>query len=272
MSLVLLLAISAFVLADRISIPHGTVDLVSKQESIQPGRSITLGLHFRLEKGWHIYWVNPGDSGEPLRLEWTLPDGLLAGTIEWPAPRRLPTPPLMDYGYEDEVLLPIVVETTSGLQLGGQVTLAADLKAIVCRDVCIPVKAHVSVSLPVRSKAPTISSQMAPTFRAAENALPKPAPSNWNPSVKDLGNEFELRVRTDHLISNAWFAPLDPQQIENAAPQKIVTTPAGLRLILKKSDQLSKPISKLRGVLVLESKGAYLIDAPVISSAATKGH
>jgi len=252
-----------------VSIPHGTVELLSEQESVQPGHAIHLGLHFRLEKGWHIYWINPGDSGEPPRLAWHLPKGLRAGAIEWPAPSGLPIPPLMDYGYEGDVLLPLTVENTSSLAAAGAVPLAADMKAIVCREVCIPAKAQLSLSLPVRAERPRESAAMAAMFRAARKALPKPAPASWSPSAKDLGDSFELRVNTGHSASEAWFAPLEPLQIENAAPQKTVTTAAGVRLILKKSDQLLKPVSRLRGVLVLP-QGAYLIDAPVAAAPATR--
>ena len=245
------------------SIPHGTVELVSEQESIQPGRPLLLGLHFRLEQGWHIYWVNPGDSGEPPRLEWQLPAGLQAGEIQWPAPKRLPIATLVDYGYEGDVLLPVPVETAARFSAGaGDAALAADLKAIVCRDVCIPAKAHLNLSLPVRADKPRESSETMAMFRAAERALPKPAPAAWRPTAEDLGDRFELRVNTGRAGAGAWFAPLEPLQIENAAPQKSVSVAAGIRLILKKSDQLSKPISRLRGVLVL-SQGAYVIDAPV---------
>jgi thiol:disulfide interchange protein DsbD len=271
-ALVLLsLGVAASAIADerRASIPHGTVELLSEQESIQPEHAIHLGLHFRLEKGWHIYWINPGDSGEPPQLEWHLPAGLRAGTIEWPAPSRLPIPPLMDYGYEGEVLLPVPIENTSGLAAGGEVTLAADMKAIVCREVCIPAKAQLSLSLAVRAERPRESAGTVAMFSATRKALPKPAPASWRPSAKDLGDSFELRVTTGHSASEAWFAPLDPLQIENAAPQKSVTTTAGVRLILKKSDQLLKPVSRLRGVLVLP-QGAYLIDAPVAVSPAKR--
>ena len=260
----LCLGLAASAIGDerRASIPHGTVEVLSEQESIQPGHAIHLGLHFRLEKGWHIYWVNPGDSGEPPRLEWHLPAGLRADAIKWPAPSRLPIPPLMDYGYEGEVLLPVSIENTSGLAAGGEVALTADLKAIVCREVCIPAKAQLSLLLSVRAERPRESAETAAMFSAARKALPKPAPANWRPSAKDLGASFELRVNTGHAVSGAWFAPLDPLEIENAAPQKSVSTATGVRLILKKSDQLLKPVSRLRGVLVLP-KGAYLIDAPV---------
>ncbi len=259
-----MLCLAARAIADerRVAIPHGTVELLSEQESIQPGRAIHLGLHFRLEKGWHIYWINPGDSGEPPQLEWHLPAGLRAGAIEWPAPNRLPIPPLMDYGYEGEVLLPVPIKNTSALAAGGDVVLAADMKGIVCREVCIPAKAQLSLSLPVRAERPRESAETAAMFNAARKALPKPAPASWKPSAKDLGASFELWVNMRHTASEAWFAPLEPLQIENTAPQKSVSAASGVRLILKKSDQLLKPVSRLRGVLVL-AQGAYLIDAPV---------
>jgi len=265
------LGVAASAIADerRASIPHGMVELLSEQESIQPEHAIHLGLHFRLEKGWHIYWINPGDSGEPPQLEWHLPAGLRAGAIEWPAPSRLPIPPLMDYGYEGEVLLPVPIKNTSALAAGENVVLAADMKAIVCREVCIPAKAQLSLSLPVRAERPHESAETVALFRAARKALPKPPPASWRPSAKDLGDSFELGVITGHSASEAWFAPLDPLQIENAAPQKSVSTAAGVRLILKKSDQLLKPVSRLRGVLVLP-QGAYLIDAPVAVSPAKR--
>ena len=260
----LCLSVAASAVADgrAVSIPHGTVELVSEQDSIQPGRALLLGLRFRLEKGWHIYWVNPGDSGEPPRLEWHLPAGLRAGAIEWPAPSRLPIPPLMDYGYEGEVLLPVPIENTSGLAVGAEAALSADMKAIVCREVCIPAKAGLSLSLPVRAQRPHESAETQAMFSAARKALPKPAPATWKPLARDLGDSFELRVNTGHAASAAWFAPFDPLVIENAAPQKTASTKAGIRLILKKSDQLLKPILRLRGVLVLP-EGAYVIDTPV---------
>ena len=245
-----------------VAIPHGTVELVSEQQSIHPGRPLLLGLHFRLEPGWHIYWINPGDSGEPPRLEWHLPAGLRAGDIEWPAPHRLPIPPLLDYGYEGEVLLPLRIENTAGLPPGKTATLAADMKAIVCREVCVPAKAQLSLVLPVSAERPRQSAETAALFDAARKAMPKPAPANWRVAAKDLGDSFELTVHTVAVGSQAWFAPLDPLVIESAAPQKAVSSKTEIRLILRKSDQLLKPLSRLRGVLVMP-QGAYMIDAPV---------
>ena len=51
------------------------------------------------------YWRNPGDSGLPPTLDWKLPSGLDAGAMQWPPPRAIPVGPLVNYGYEGEVLL-----------------------------------------------------------------------------------------------------------------------------------------------------------------------
>jgi DsbC/DsbD-like thiol-disulfide interchange protein len=143
------------------------------------------------------------------------------------------------------------------------------MKAIVCREVCIPAKAQLALSLPVRAERPRESAATLEMFRAARKRLPKPAPASWRPSARDLGDRFELRISTGRAISQAWFAPLKPLQIENAAPQETASTEGGGRLMLKKSDQLLKPLSRLRGVLVLP-QGAYLIDAPVAPSSAKR--
>ena len=89
--------------------PHGTVDLIAEQTSVQPARPFWVGLHFQLEKGWHIYWTNPGDSGEPPRVKWDLPAGFQAGSLHWPIPRRIEDHSLIDYGYQNEVLLPVEI-------------------------------------------------------------------------------------------------------------------------------------------------------------------
>ena len=74
-------------------------------------------------------------------------------------------------------------------------------------------------------------------------------------------------IRSGKSISTAAFFPRDEDQIENAAPQQVHSEPAGVRIELKKSEQLLKPIARLRGVAVLDGK-AYEIDAPVVNAAA----
>ena len=64
----------------------------------------TVALRLKMKPGWHVYWQNPGDSGLPTTIDWKLPSGFAAGPIQWPAPHALPAGPLINYGYEGEVL------------------------------------------------------------------------------------------------------------------------------------------------------------------------
>src|SRR5215813_11260350 len=104
----------ALLQAEPIHAKHAQVELVSRQASTGPGKELLLGIHFVLEKGWHIYWINPGDSGQPPALKWKVPDGFVAGEIQWPRPERMQSSPqLADYGYHDDVLLMVPVRATS---------------------------------------------------------------------------------------------------------------------------------------------------------------
>src|SRR3569833_1935334 len=88
---------------------HVAAELVADRQGVAPGQTIHVALRQQIEKGWHAYWRNSGDSGEATQIKWNLPAGWQAGGFTWPAPRRLPVGPLMNYGYEGEVLLPMAV-------------------------------------------------------------------------------------------------------------------------------------------------------------------
>ena len=80
--------------AQPVRTQHLTVELLTETSSIAPNRDFLAGLHFILDKGWHIYWINAGDAGEPPRVDWQLPAGITAGALQFPAPQRLPLGPL----------------------------------------------------------------------------------------------------------------------------------------------------------------------------------
>lgn len=156
--------------------PHTKLHLVSDVPTLQPGRELELGLLFDLEPHWHIYWVNPGDSGEPPAVTWHLPPGFRAAELEWPAPHRLVNGPLTDYGYQDRVLLIAPVHVPSDID-GQKVTLSADVSWLVCSNVCIPAKSAVSVDLPVQHSAPHQDAQTRDLFRSTRHDLPQRLPA-----------------------------------------------------------------------------------------------
>ncbi len=132
---------------------HVEVDLLAEKTAAVPGSTMTVAVRERLEPGWHTYWINPGDLGEPTSIEWQLPQGLSAGPILWPIPHIIPVGPLAEYGYDDEVLLLTEIKVPEKIE-GDSVTLAGKVSYLVCREICIPEEAHVELTLPVQATGP----------------------------------------------------------------------------------------------------------------------
>ncbi len=258
-----LLLCGASVRAEGTPIPHGTLELVAENQWIAAGHTVYLGLHFQLEKGWHVYWVNPGDSGEPPRVKWELPAGLTVGAMEWPAPQRLGTSSIVDYGYEDAVMLLVPMRAENSLTERRPARIGAQVEVLVCREICIPGKAHLSINLPVKSQYPEKDARTMDLFAGTRKSLPHPAPRNWRFNVAETKDSFVVTAELGRQMTQAIFFPLAESQIDNAAPQKLLSDTEGFRLTLRTSDQLLKPIDRLQGVFVLSDGRAYLINVPV---------
>jgi DsbC/DsbD-like thiol-disulfide interchange protein len=262
-----LAALSAAVVADGAQpapAAYGTVGLIAKETLLQAGQTATLGVLFDLRPGWHIYWVNPGDAGGPPRMEWELPPGFRAGEIRWPVPQRLVNGAFVDYGYEGRVLLPIPLQVPADYPTGKPAMLAADLRFVVCRDVCVSGRTRLTLMLPALTDTSGDPAATRELFRAFEARLPRPAPPEWDIRAEESRDRFVLEIRTGSPESGARFFPLEPGQIDNLAPQTV--SPEGrdsLRLTLRKSDLLQKPLAALKGVLVLDPDRAFEIAAPV---------
>jgi thiol:disulfide interchange protein DsbD len=245
--------------------PHGSVDLVADVTSVEPSRPFRVGLHFQLESGWHIYWTNPGDSGEPPRVKWDLPTGFAAGPLLWPAPRRIEDHSLIDYGYQNEVLLPVEIKPPAAIGTNSGFTMSASVNWLVCREICVPGRSMLSLTLPIQKGTPAPPSSLHPLFVKARAALPNSAPKAWK-AIASLGQRaFILNVDMGSRQTVATFFPLEPNQIENAAPQKVIPSARGFRLEMVKSAQLITAPSRLTGVLELAAGQGYFIEAPVIT-------
>ncbi len=253
------------------AIQHGTLDLVSENTWISPGQSFTIGLHFKLEKGWHIYWKNPGDSGEPPRVTWQLPEGITAGEIEWPAPHAMIASTIMNYVYDGEVLLIVPMQAAQSVPVTpGAAKLDASVRLLICSDkMCVPSKAQLSLSLPVKAQVSSREQSAASLFSAGRAHLPKPAPAAWQFTWTDKRDSLVLRARTNQKVSPSYFFPLEESQIDFSAKQEIAPVTGGFQVTLRKSNQLTKPVARLRGVLVLADGQAYLLDVP--AGASTSG-
>ncbi|HTH53643.1 MAG TPA: thioredoxin family protein [Edaphobacter sp.] len=242
---------------------HLTAELVSLAPSIAPGGTLEVGLVITLEEKWHVYWINAGDSGEPPKITWTLPRGVTAGPMQFPIPSRLPLGPLMDFGYEDEVAFPVKLTATKDLK-PGPIHLDAKVNWLVCREVCIPGRAHLGLNLTVDPKA-TAPAQPVGALGEALGLIPKPLPSDMKLTITGGKNEFVMDLITGERTSDAEFYPFDQEQIANAGDQDVEPLPNGVRLRVPRAPELTKLPEQLHGVLKLDDETAYDVTAPVVA-------
>jgi len=144
-------------------------EIVAEETGIQAGRSFWVAVRFDIDEGWHTYWKNPGASGFPPSIEWTLPDGFVAKEIQWPTPERLESQEGVSYVYHDALVL--LTEITPPAELSAeQVNLEADLKWLVCSDTtCLPGFESLSLSLPVTT--PEINRDAAVLFASVREKI-----------------------------------------------------------------------------------------------------
>lgn len=109
------------------------------------GEARWAGLEIEMEAGYKTYWRHPGDSGIPAEFDWTGSRNVASVAIEWPAPGRFEDPFGAYYGYLDHVVLPLKVVPEDP---SAPVTLSLSLFYGVCKEICIPATAEVSLTLP----------------------------------------------------------------------------------------------------------------------------
>ena len=246
--------------------------LISETNAIAPGQSIWVALEFDIRDGWHTYWRNPGDSGQATQLAWTLPPGLTAGDIVWPAPHRFEIAPLVNYGYGKHAMHLIKVTASPDLKAGAPVDLAAKASWLVCADVCIPENADLHLRLPVQAGDGSMDPAVAPLFAAARADLPNTAPAGSEAKIDDgrlvitLGRDWGATLSQ---VKSLAFYPYDDGVIEYAAPQTLARKDGSIELSMKLGYQPPKS-GALRGVLIAtEQSGPDSISVPIGSPRAS---
>lgn len=261
-------AVSAAQPARKVSAPHVTVELIAAQPTLVAGGDTWLGLRFILEPDWHIYWVNPGDSGGPPTALWTPSAGLTPRDFEWPAPERIPYGQLVNYGYHGDVVLPFKLNAAAGTSAG---TLTANVTWLVCKELCVSGKGRLAISFPLTGDALAASPAWKGLIDASRARVPRPAPAAWRVEGREEGDAFLVTITTGARETGGTFFPLDGGILDEAASQSPAPFDRGLRLTLRKSDLLTKTPSTLRGVLTLASGASHAITIP-LTPTRTKGH
>ncbi len=199
-----------------VTTPQVRAELVAHApEGLGPGKPMWLGLKIEHKKDWHTYWKNPGDSGLPTTMEWQLPAGASAGDIAWPTPHKLPIGPLMNFGYDGTLLLPVPL-TLAAAPAGAQLAVKLHAEWLVCKDVCIPESGEFEIAVPVQAATAAEGA----LFEAAQAAAPRALPGA-QASASIEGQALLLKASG---LPAAWqgktlaFFPETTGVIQNAAP------------------------------------------------------
>ncbi len=237
---------------------------MSASRAVQPGQTVLLGLEQRIAPHWHTYWRNPGDSGQPTSIQWTLPEGAQASDILWPTPKRFDVGPITNYGYENQTLLLMELKLPPSLRARTSVRLQAEVNWLVCQDTCIPQQATLSLTLPVAAQS--VASQDAAALETAKQALPAPAPMKVQASLQH--QDLLIRWPTQALGGRApdpdktLFLPQDWGRIQHAAKPQLTQADGTWQLRMPVGEQPARAGQVLEGLLLVEGQ-AWSVSAPV---------
>ena len=241
-------------------------ELIARYGSAEPGGKLLIGLRLKMDAHWHTYWQNPGDSGMPTTIQWKLPAGFKAGQIQWPLPQRLPIPPLMNYGYEGEIVLPVELSVPKDWPAGlpGQpARIAARADWLVCKDVCIPGGADLEITLPVINANPAPDAKWAALFERSLAAVPRESIKGASATTNDGMIELTLPgVKAPALDKLYVFSAIEGL-VEHAAPQSAKVSGDGITISFPVSNQLSASEPRIAGVVTGVDAKPLLFEAPM---------
>ncbi len=253
-AVLLSLLVSQTLHAAPVSTPEVEAELIAENTALVPGEN-WVALRLRPTPEWHVYWRNPGDSGIPTKLKWTLPDGVTAGDIQWPYPHAESLGDLTNYGYSDETLHLVPLMVSPDLH-AGTLELKATASWLACRDVCVPGKADLSLTLPRAAQAQT-NPDWVPNFAAARAQLPQTA-HDWPAQFAVSDGSVSLQIDAEPLrgAQHLTFFPYANDLVNHAAATRVAHDgDTRVRLSQALSEYFVDPPTTVDGVLVVERDG-----------------
>lgn len=212
--LALAIALPAYAQEEMPQSPIAKAQLLLHAPQVSQGQPISAGVLFTMPQGWHIYWQNPGDSGIPTTLAWTVPEGITVSDIQWPLPERIETSGLVNYGYGPKVILPVTL-TPASAGISGPITVRAEW--LVCKDICIPESAELSAAIPTSSpQAQVLLSNVFEQSPRTSSAAAHYSADEKQVSLTVALAELEL-TDAETIASAQWFPVNDGIILNNTA-------------------------------------------------------
>lgn len=240
--------------AERLQLPHITVDLLVESKEVRPGDVAVLGLSLKPEDGWHIYWKNPGDSGASPKFRWDLQSrSLKLLATHWPVPERFATKHLVNFGYGHPTAILFDLQVDPQAKLGDQLTVDLEAELLICKDECIPVQGQFrqifNVVEAVSVTPDEFPNEATELFSQVRRRLPQlAAPGLVKVTVDNDKVLFDLStINTFEVID---LFPSQRGVFSNTAPERVSNKQLSLERL--KGRELP-PI--LEGVLVVGAQG-----------------
>lgn len=224
-------------------------ELVSRFHDAVPGTEFEIGLLLRHDSKWHTYWKSTGDTGLPTRIQWSLPQGWNASEILWPTPAVFKIGDLVNYGYGDEVLLPVRISVPASAKVGSVQDIKAEVSWLMCADQCVPGKASLTLAVQVADKDGG-ATKACTLFEASHTAMPSPlsdASGVFDPKTHAVRVTFKSTEPFHHFYV---FAEGD-DSVVYGAPQSVSRSADKISVTLQGTDEL-KAGSQFSGVFAAD--------------------
>ena len=205
----------------RVETDYTKTEIIPEASGFVPGQTLWFAIRQDLSPGWHVFWVNPGDAGLPLRLEWTMPSGFTAGEVLHPAPEYIPVGPLASYAHEGAPAFLVPVTAPVDAEPGDSIDISINAFWQTCEDICVPEEGRFSFVLPVLD-SPVVNDDAAGIFGAARASLPVTY-DDATASFSIEGSEYKLSISAPDgaKTNDAFFFPEPEGLIEPSAPQRV---------------------------------------------------
>jgi thiol:disulfide interchange protein DsbD len=259
--------------------PRVEARLLVDAARVAPGASFRAGVLFTLDRGWHIYWRNSGQSGLPTELEWRAA-GAKVGPVQWPAPEifREADGFITTYGYVGQVLLTSELVLPADARGEPELAVAADFLA--CEVQCIPGRIELSrrIAVGVPSSADPATAELFARWGervpVAPESLGLQLEALYSQSAIRPGDEFSLALSLVSCANGepdcrAWrlhepageaFVPDVIESVElEVTGSRAHPSVEGAALLLLRGKASPDPVGaaqRLRGVLAIQRRGA----------------
>ena len=258
--------------------------LLADTTAVKLGTTFTLGVLYKVQPHWHIYYKSPGASGFATTVKWGVPQGASVGETQYPAPVTFESPgPVISYGYENETLLMTEARVTKAPE-NGKVEITAKTRWLMCSDRCIPNNKDLTLTLPVGEGEPVNQEIFAKYHKKMPKAgsLPKEAVLKATPSGSTMKYELTITPPAGKKLAAGgddvhppYFYPVDQKDYVIEPPEvtgktadaggvKVYDGPAVVTWTAEPGVNSAEPLKQLEGTLVYQTVTGSAADAPVL--------